>query len=312
MLSRAASSLFWMARYLERAESQARLLDVSLTMALIDVPEDRVEQLSVPLLVSGTREIFFEYHEEITPQNLIDFLLLDDRHPASVYNIIQNARDNALHVRGNLSADVWESINQAWLELKELQKKGVTESNASSVFDWVRERSHMFRGAAYGTLLRNDAFHFLRLGTFIERADTTARVLDIRHVMAVRAMEEHATQSFFEWTAVLHSLAAFEAYQNTYGHNLEPMNVAELLILEADVPRSLHGCLKEIASLLEQIESGNAKRSRRLASSLYANIHYGDRDYIAERGLNEYLVDFLDRIQGIAGQIQKDYMGWKQ
>ena len=311
MLSRAASSLFWMARYLERAESQARLLNVSLTMALIDVPEDRTEQLSVPLLVSGTREVFLDYHEEITPQNLIDFLLLDNRHPASVFSIIRSARDNALHVRGNLSSDVWESINQAWLEMQRLQRKGVTESNASTVFDWVRERSHMFRGAAYGTLLRNDAFHFLRLGTFIERADTTARVLDIRHVMAMKAMEDHTTQAFFEWTAVLHSLAAFEAYQNTYGHNLDATSVAELLILEPDVPRSLHGCLQEIASLLEQVESGDARGSRRLASSLYANIRYGDRDYIAERGLHEYLVDFLDRIQGIAAQIQRDYMGWQ-
>ncbi|MBW4935334.1 alpha-E domain-containing protein [Marinobacter sp. F4206] len=312
MLSRAASNLFWMARYLERAESQARLLDVSLTMALIDVPEDRVEQLSVPLLLSGTREMFFEYYSEITPQNLIDFLVLDDRHPASVYTMIGNARDNALSVRGNLSADVWESINQAWLEMKDLRRRGVTESNASKVFDWVRERSHMFRGAAYGTLLRNDAFNFLRLGTFLERADTTARVLDIRYVMAMKAMEENSTQSFFEWTAVLHSLAAFEAYQNTYGHNLDPMNVAELLILEPDVPRSLHGCLKEIACLLEDIESDTARRSRRLASSLYANIRYGDREYIAERGLHEYLVDFLERIQGIAGQIRNDFMGWKQ
>ncbi|MBW7472074.1 alpha-E domain-containing protein [Marinobacter sp. M216] len=312
MLSRAASSLFWMARYLERAESQARLLDVSLTMALIDVPEDRIEQLSVPLLVSGTREMFFEYYNEVTPQNLIDFLVLDDRHPASVYTMIRSARDNALHVRGNLSADVWESINQAWFEMKELRQRGVSESNASTVFDWVRERSHMFRGAAYGTLLRNDAFHFLRLGTFLERADTTARVLDIRYVMAMKAMEEHPTQSFFEWTAVLHSLAAFEAYQNTYGHNLDPMNVAELLILEPDVPRSLRGCLQEIASLLEEIESDTARRSRRLASSLYANIRYGDREYIAERGLHEYLVDFLERIQGIAGQIRNDFMGWKQ
>lgn len=311
MLSSAASSLFWMARYLERAESQARLLDVSLTMALIDVPEDRIEQLSVPLLVSGTREIFFDYYTEITPQNLINFLLLDSRHPTSVFNIIQSARDNALHVRGNLSSDVWESINQAWLEMRELQHRGVTESNASSVFDWVRERSHLFRGAAYGTLLRNDAFHFLRLGTFIERAETTARVLDIRHVMAMKAEQEHATQVFFEWTAVLHSLAAFEAYQNTYGHNLDAMSVAELLILEPAVPRSLHVCLGEIASLLEQVESGEAQESRRLASSLYANIRFGNRAYIAERGLHIYLVDFLERIQHIAGQIQKDYMGWQ-
>lgn len=310
MLSRAAASLFWMARYLERMESQARLLDVSLTMALIDVPEDREEQLSVPLLVSGTREIFRDYYDEVSPRNLIDFLLLDDRHGSSVYSMMRNARDNALHVRGNLSADVWESINSAWLDIKELRRKGVRESNASIVFDWVRERSHIFRGAAYGTLLRNDAFHFLRLGTFIERADTTARVLDIRHVMAAQSMEEHMTRSFFEWTALLHSLAAFEAYQNTYGHNLEAMNVAELLILKPDVPRSLHCCLQEIAELLEQIESGQSRRARRLASSLYANIRYGDREYIEERGLHDYLVDFLGRIQGIGDQIQKDYMGW--
>jgi uncharacterized alpha-E superfamily protein len=310
MLSRAAASLFWMARYLERMEIQARLLDVSLTMALIDVPEDREEQLSVPLLVSGTRDQFWQFHDEVTPQRLIDFLLLDDRHDASVFSMMRHARDNALHVRGNLSSDVWESINRTWLELKDLSRRGVRESNASSVFDWVRERSHTFRGAVYGTLLRNDAFHFLRLGTFIERADTTARVLDIRHVMATQSMAEHSTRSFSEWTALLHSLAAFEAYQNTYGHNLEPMNVAELLVLSADVPRSLHSCLKEISSLLEQVESGRAQRARRLASSLYANIRYGDRDYIAERGLHSYLVDFLGRIQHIADQIQKDYMGW--
>lgn len=311
MLSRAASCLFWMARYLERAESQARLLDVSLTMALIDVPEDREEQLSVPLLMTGTYDQFFELYNEITPQNLIDFLMLDDRHPASVFNIFASARDNALQVRGNLSADVWDSINLSWLELKELRKTGVTESNASQVFDWTRARSHIFRGAAYGTLLRTDAFHFLRLGTFIERADTTARVLGIRHSMASKSEAGQATQSFFEWTALLHSLAAFEAYQQIYGHNILAHNVAELLILELDVPRSLHACLHEIVALLEQVENGDARKARRLANSLYANIHYGDTDYIEERGLQNYLTDFLERIQEIAGQIQKDYMGWQ-
>ncbi len=312
MLSRAAASLFWMARYLERAESQARQLDVSLTMALIDVPEDRNEQLSVPLLVSGTLDAFQERHKTITPKKLIDFQLLDESHPGSIYNMFRNARDNALHVRGNLSADVWESINQSWLEMRELSQKGITESSASRVFDWIRQRSHMFRGAAYGTLRQDDAFHFLRLGTFVERAETTVRVLDIRHVMALNTMEEHATRSFFEWTAVLHSLAAFEAYQNLYGHNLEPMNVAELLVLEADVPRSLHACLKTIMHLLEQVETGKSQRARRMAASLYANVRYGDRDYIAERGLHEYLVDFQARMQAIAEQIQADYMGWHQ
>ncbi|WP_339802853.1 alpha-E domain-containing protein [uncultured Marinobacter sp.] len=310
MLSRAAASLFWMARYLERAESLARLLDVSLTMALIDVPEDREEQLSVPLLVSGTQDLFFEQHETLSPQNLIDFLLFDESHQASVFSMFRSARDNALHVRGNLSADVWESINTAWIEIRELRERGVSESSASRVFDWTRERSHVFRGAVYGTMLRTDAFHFLRLGTFLERADNTARILDIRHRMADKSAEEQITQAFFEWTALLHSLAAFEAYQTLYGNNIDPLNVAELLVLDPDIPRSLRACMEEIAGLLAQIEGSHGRRAKRLASSLFANLRYGDREYIAERGVHDYLVDFLDRIERIGRQIQQDYMGW--
>lgn len=310
MLSRAAASLFWMARYLERAESLARLLDVSLTMALIDVPEDREEQLSIPLLVTGTQDLFFEQHKAITPKHLLDFLLFDESHPSSVFSMFRSARDNALHVRGNLSADVWEGINTAWIEIRELRERGVTESNASRVFDWTRERSHVFRGAVYGTLLRTDAFHFMRLGTFIERADNTARVLDIRQRMAHVSNEEQSAQAYFEWSALLHALAAFEAYQTLYGHNIEPMNVAELLILNPDIPRSLHACLEQVASLLDQIEGSHGRRSKRMASSLYANLRYGDTEYIAERGLHEYIVDFLARIEQIARQIQQDYMGW--
>lgn len=310
MLSRAAASLFWMARYLERAESLARLLDVSLTMALIDVPEDREEQLSVPLLVSGTQDLFNEQHETLTPQNLIDFLLFDESHQASVFSMFRSARDNALHVRGNLSADVWESINTAWIEIRELRERGVSESSASRVFDWTRERSHVFRGAVYGTMLRTDAFHFLRLGTFLERADNTARILDIRHRMADKSAEEQITQAFFEWTALLHSLAAFEAYQTLYGNNIDPLNVAELLVLDPDIPRSLRACMEEIAGLLAQIEGSHGRRAKRLASSLFANLRYGDREYIAERGVHDYLVDFLDRIERIGRQIQQDYMGW--
>lgn len=310
MLSRAAASLFWMARYLERAESLARLLDVSLTMALIDVPEDREEQLSVPLLVSGTQDLFYEQYDALTPQNLIDFLLFDEGHQASVFSMFRSARDNALHVRGNLSADVWESINTAWIEVRELRERGVSESSASRLFDWTRERSHVFRGAVYGTMLRTDAFHFLRLGTFIERADNTARILDIRYRMADKSAEEQITQAFFEWTALLHSLAAFEAYQTLYGNNIDPLNVAELLILDSDIPRSLRACMEEIAGLLAQIEGTHGRRAKRLASSLYANLQYGDREYIAERGVHDYLVDFLERIERIGRQIQQDYMGW--
>ncbi|WP_166263373.1 alpha-E domain-containing protein [Marinobacter caseinilyticus] len=311
MLSRAASSLFWMARYLERAENQARLLDISLTMALIDVPEDREEQLSVPLLVTGSQDTFNSLYDELNPQNLITFVLLDDRNPGSVYNIFRIARDNALQVRGNLSADVWESINLSWLEFRELRQQGVTESSASQVFDWTRARSHEFRGAAYGTLLRNDAFRFLRLGTFIERADTTARMLNIRQQLALLPENDQASRPFFEWNALLHSLAAYEAYQTVYGHNIDPLNVAELLVLNPDVPRSLHACLQAIAELLEAIEGDRGRRAKRLATSLYSNIRYGDRDYIAEHGLDKYLADFLTRIQRIAAQIQNDYMGWQ-
>lgn len=309
MLSRAASSLFWMARYLERAESIARLLDVSLTAALMETAADRHQQLVAPLSISGTVETFYQLYPELNAQNLIDFLLINEDHPGSVYNCIRSARDNAHHVRGNITADVWESINSSWLDMKAIRQRGVSESSVSRFFDWVKERSHLFRGAAYGTLLRNDAFRFLRLGTFIERADNTARLLDARYHLSSHNDNQESARDLFEWTALLHALGAYEAYQSIYADRLSLDNVTELLILNPDVPRSLRACLHETAELLAHIEGDAGRAAKRLATSLSANLRYGDRDYIADRGLHEYLSDFLARVDQIADQIQHDYMG---
>lgn len=308
MLSQAADSLFWMARYLERAENQARLLDVSLNMAMIDTPEDREAQLAVPLQIAGTRALFDSLYPELTPKNLVQCMVLDPHYPDSTYNLIRKARENAHHVRGNLSADVWESINSAWIEIQEFSQGDVTEANASWLSDWTRERSHLFRGAAYGTLLRNDAFLFLRLGTFIERANNTARTIDVRFALASQPEHEKDARGFFEWTALLHSLAAFEAYQNLYGHNLQPLNVLELLILGRDVPRSLQACMKEIVELLAQIDGPRGRSAKRLANSLHANLSFGDRTYIADRGVQEYLMDFIHRVNRIAHEMHRSYM----
>ena len=309
MLSRAAASLFWMARYLERAESMARLLDVSLTTALMDVPEDREEQLLAPLTIIGVHDNYRERYDSINAQHLINFLLLDDSHYDSVFSCIRAARENAHHVRGNLSADVWESINAAWLDIKSIQTQGITENNVSRFFDWIKERSHQFRGASYGTLLRGDAFRFLRLGTFIERADKTARILDVHHHLSDEPAQQDVGRAFFEWAALLHSLGAFEAYQAIYADQIEADHVAELLILNPYLPRSLRACLHEIAELLAQIEGNSGRASKRLATSLAANLRYGDMAYIHERGLHAYLTDFLGRINQIAEQINIDYMG---
>lgn len=309
MLSRAASSLFWMARYLERAESIARLLDVSLTAALMETNSDREQQLIAPLTISGTTDTFYELYDDLTAQNLIDFLLLNDQHGGSVYSCIRSARDNAHHVRGNITADVWESINSSWLDMKAIRQRGVSESSVSRFFDWVKERSHLFRGASYGTLLRNDAFRFLRLGTFIERADNTARILDAHYHLSTSQENTESARDLFEWTALLHALGAYEAYQSIYADRMSSENVAELLILNPDVPRSLRACLHETAELLAHIEGDAGRAAKRLATSLSANLRYGDRQYITDRGLHDYLTDFLARINQIADQIQNDYMG---
>ncbi len=185
MLSRTASDLFWMSRYLERAENLARMLDVSYSLSLMpqDGRGDGLDEIAMPLLITGTLETYIERHGELHAERMLHFFALDATNPASIYSCLGAARASAHAVRGRITADMWENINSTWLEIRGIAQQGLTRYGMSRFCEWVKERSHLFRGATYGTIMRNDAFRFIRLGTFIERADNTMRMLDARYEM---------------------------------------------------------------------------------------------------------------------------------
>jgi len=307
MLSRTASELYWMARYLERAENTARMMDVAFTVSMMPDTNVAQEELSAQLKISGSYDFYRAHYEEINTHNVMHFFSLDENNPSSIYNCISYARDNAKSVRGKISSETWEAINVSWIELQAIKKKGkIWEVNA--FFDWVKERSHVFRGSVYSTGLRNDAFRFIRLGTFLERAGNTARILDVKNQI-IRHEQETESIEYYRWNAVLRSLGAYEAYREIYGDKITPEHVAELLILRKEVPRSIRACLEEINDILAAIEGEVGKSPKRLAAVQYSRVKYGDSHHIfVEIGLHEYLTDFLNRINAIAESIHSAYM----
>ena len=172
MLSRTASDLYWMSRYLERAENLARMLDISYSLSLMpqDGRGDGLHELAMPLLITGTLDDYLERHGDLHAERLLHFFALDAANPASIYSCLGAARASAHAVRGRITADMWENINATWLEIRGIAEQGLSRYGMSRFCEWIKERSHLFRGASYGTIMRNDAFRFIRLGTFIERA----------------------------------------------------------------------------------------------------------------------------------------------
>ncbi len=318
MLSRTAAQLYWMSRYLERAENLVRMLDVTHSLSLLPQSRGAVTELAAPLAVTGTLEAFQARLPRLSAEELFRFMGIDLENPASVLSCIRQARENAHAVRGQITAEMWEAINTSWLEARELARRGVVDP--SSFFDWVKERSHLFRGATYGTLQRNDAYCFIRLGTFIERADNTARLLDVKSQLIAPAVDSLApvdvpsesAPDFYAWNALLRSLSAFEAYHAAYRDSLNGRRVTELLILRPDVPRSLRACCDEIRSILPQIESREGALDagrivKQLAGELALRLEYGSVDEILAAGLHPWLTGFLEDSARLGVAIQRAY-----
>jgi uncharacterized alpha-E superfamily protein len=249
MLSRTANHLYWMARYIERAENMARILDVTANMALVPNAALSEAALWQPALeISGNAESFQERFSDFTASNVIHFLAMDPENPSSIYSALYSARENARAVRVAMTSETWENINALWLEFSQFEGKDLALDGLREFCDWVKARSHLFRGVSFGTMLRDDAFQFLRLGTFIERADNTARLLDVKyHLLLPKEEEVGGGVDYYEWSAVLRSVSAFQAYQKVFNDTIQPWRVAELLVLRKDMPRSLHACFTAVS-----------------------------------------------------------------
>ena len=307
MLSRTADHLYWMARYIERAENMARLIDITHKMSLVPNARRSEETLwQPPVNIAGNIAVFTQDYGIFSTHNVFRYLALDIRNPSSIVSALNSARENARAVRVAMPSEMWENINALWLELHARLRSGISEDDLGEFCDWVKSSSHLFRGVTFGTMLRDDAFHFVQLGGAIERADNTARLLDVKyHLLLPTSEEVGGALDYYEWSALLRAVSSFQAYQKIYRDRIEPWRVAELLVLRADLPRSLHACLDQLMPLLEKL-GGN--ESLRLAGELHARLHYGRMEDIFQNGLHEFLSEFILDNRRLGAEIQRTFL----
>ena len=316
MLCRVANELFWMARHIERAENTARMLDVTYRTSLLpyQVTEPGLawaEPWSVPLITSGQATAYYQRQPVLSAEQVLRFMTLDSSNPSSVYCCLRAARESARSVRGAITSEMYEDLNTAWLEMRRYDYDTVQHMGVSNFLEWVKMRSHLFRGVTFGTMLRDEAYHFIRLGTHLERADNTARILDVKyHLLLPSSADVGGAVDYYQWAAVLQSVSGFESYRKIYSDVITPRRVAELLVLRDDMPRSLHCCMNFIHETVLQLgaDNSNSRELERISGQLHALLHYGRTGDIIERGLHEYLMDFLERISELGDEINRVFL----
>ena len=310
MLSRTADHLFWMARYTERAENTARMLDVRIQNALMPQSALAAEQGWRALLgISELETAFDAKHDAVTQKDVIEFMVNDPTNSSSIVSCLTAARENARAVRGTLTTEVWETVNATWIELPQQLKDEQLEHNPGKFFEWVKYRSHLSRGVTLGTMLQDEAVNFIRLGTFLERADNTARLLDVKFLAAQSdPLETGAQPEFYYWAALLRSVSAFEVYRKVYRDVITPARVAELLILKANMPRSLVACMAGVVDNLKEVRNDLSRDTERFAGKLHAELQFSRIEDILEGGLHGYLTKFLECISELGDRLSKDFL----
>jgi uncharacterized alpha-E superfamily protein len=319
-----------MSRYTERAENTARMLNVSYETSLLPQSSATVQSGWEGLLsISELLPAYTQLHGEVTPRHVMHFMVIDPNNPSSIISCLRAARENARAVRGALTTEVWETQNQTWLEVNRMIRSGEFDADPGKFFEWVKFRSHLSRGVTVGTMLMDESLHFMRLGTFLERADNTARLVDVKfhagqndRFGALPVASPFQTQvmtsdvsldgsqefDFYHWSAILRSVSGFEIYRKVYRDVIRPDRVAELLILRPDMPRSLHASLNEVVNNLEAVTDNRQSETLRHAGKLRADLAYGRIDEILATGLHAYLTQFLERVNVLGGRISREFL----
>lgn len=305
MLSRVASHLYWLSRYLERAEDMARILDVGASLALLAGQGD--EQAAIePLVITDTLEAFDATGSARTAENVARFLAWDPSHPSSIVNCLEASRENARAVRGAITSEMWEGLNDTWLQLVAKRRGGAPVD--AGFFDWVKERSHLFRGITFATIRRDQPYRFIRLGTFIERADNTARILSVKQARRHAPEGGDGVTDYYRLSAVLRSVSSLEAYRDVYRDAIDARRVARMLIFDGTVPRSLRFCFEEVVRILAQLPQQPGRDARRLAAHMLALLQHGELDDVDAVGLDAFLERFLRNNVRLGDAVQAAYM----
>ncbi len=299
---------------MERAENVARMLDVTYRMSLLpyqvlEPGQEWAEPWVVPLVITGMVIPYYEHNAKITIDDVLSYMVFEVSNPSSIVSCLKLARENGRAQRGAISSEMWECLNATWLEMRVMTFSHIHNRGVSEFFEWVKTRSQLFRGVTFGTMLRDEAYRFIRLPQFLERADNTARILDVKYHTLLPSVEDvGGAVDYYQWGALLRSVGSFESYRKIYRDAITPIRVAELLILRDDIPRSLHACLNDIYHILKELCDSVSLEPERLAGEIHAQLHYGRTERIIEQGLHEYLMDFLDRLAVLDSEINRHFL----
>ena len=308
MLSRTADHLYWMSRYVERAESLARLVDAHYRMSLLPQSGDNLAQSLISTMTAlHMDQAYRERHEAVVPLAVFEFVSLNRDYSGSIVNCLRAARENARAVRGSLTSELWETLNSTWLDARSFMAR-VPRADIGHFVEWVKERSHLTRGVTIGTMLRDEAFHFTRIGTFIERADSTARILTAHQNDLRPGADANAVPDPYQWSVLLRALSAFEVYRRVYRDVITPYRVAQMLILREDMPRSLSRCCKEVYHNLQSVSNDQSKETERRAGEISAMLHFTRMEAIIEVGLPHFLQQFLARLGDLGDRVASDFL----
>ncbi len=312
MLARTASNLFWLARYMERADYLARLLQVAGHMSAVRVDAEGASEWESAIVAAGCHEAFFEKHEVANAETVVSYLAFDRANPSSICNCIETSRRNARAVRTALTSDMWEAVNASWMELRDFESSEMNDDRLTEFLDWVKARTSLVQGVYSNTMLRRDGFHFTRIGQFLERADNTARLLDVKyHVRLPSAQDVGGVIDYYQWLAILRVVGARRAYRVLFKGHVQPAQVAELLILRPEFPRSLAFCFEQISLNLDAIVSHDpllSSESKRIAHTQYAALRFGRIEPIIEQGLHEYLSEVVAGCELLGEEIARGYL----
>ena len=311
MLGRTASDLFWLSRYIERAENMARLIEAGYRIALLPrIGDDRGPEWTSTLESAGCADAYREKHGEITTRNVVDFLMFDASNPSSIHACLAAARRNARAQRTALTREMWEALNGSWLEFQTIRPETLRSDALPRILDWVKERSAGYRGAMLNTILRNDTFLFSQLGTFLERADNTARILDVKYYVLLPSTNMIGSGvDTAQWETILRSVSAHMSYRWVYKGSYRSWRIADYLILNKAMPRSLYACYDQIDEALGDLSSlyGEEMPCLDTARSTLALLANGNIDTIFQSGLHEFLLDFIARNNRVAQEISDAY-----
>ncbi|MCA0431889.1 MAG: alpha-E domain-containing protein [Proteobacteria bacterium] len=312
MLGRTADSLYWMSRYMERAENMARLLEVGHRISLMPgAIEGHRDEWRSTLLSAACEPAYVQKHGEVSAGKVVDFLIFDEDNPSSIRSVVRTARNNGRAVRTALTRDVWESINATWNELVTIKPAAMTSDRLPVFLDWVKQRAMSFRGAVLGTMLRNENYYFSQLGNFIERADNTARILDVKYfILLPKPTDVGSELDAYQWAQILRSVSAHRAYRWFYRDSrYQPWLVAEFLILREELPRSLVFSYQWINTALSGLSAlhGKTYKCHELAAETLSRLKAGRMDDIFQSGLHEYLQEFITGNYVLSREIAETY-----